>query len=127
MSKKKILLIEDEPFQVMMIKFRLEANNFDFISAGDGEEGLKKAREEKPDLILLDLIMPIINGYEVCRRLKQGPEKNIPIIILTASTASIGNELMEKCLTCGANDYIIKPFESADLVAKIKALLEPKD
>jgi len=109
-----------------MMKFRLEANNFDFISAGDGEEGLKKAYEEKPDLILLDLIMPKIDGYEVCRRLKQSPEKNIPIIILTASTASIGQELMKKCLNCGADDYLIKPFESADLVAKIKALLAEK-
>ena len=81
MDKKKILLIEDEPYQVMMVKFRLEANNYDFISACDGEEGLKKACEEKPDLILLDLFMPIIDGYEVCQRLKKNPKtKNIPII-----------------------------------------------
>lgn len=127
MNKKKILLIEDEPNQVMMIKFRMEANNFDFISAGDGEEGLKKAREEKPDLILLDLILPTIDGYEVCLRLKQSPEhKNIPVIILTASTASIGKELMKKCMSCGASDYLIKPFESADLVAKVKKWLAEK-
>lgn len=126
MNKKKILLIEDEPNQVMMIKFRLEANNFDFISACDGEEGLKKASEEKPDLILLDLILPTIDGYEVCRRLKQSPDKNIPIIILTASTAHIGAELMKKCLSCGADDYIIKPFEPAELLAKIKAQLAEK-
>ncbi|MDO9543031.1 MAG: response regulator [Kiritimatiellia bacterium] len=122
MNKKKILLIEDEPSQVMMIKFRLEANNFDFLAACDGEEGLKKARAEKPDLILLDLIMPKINGYEVCRRLRQNPEtKNIPVIILTAS---VGNDVNEKSLACGANDCLIKPFESAELVAKIKTWLK---
>jgi len=117
-------LIEDEPSQVMMVRFRLEANNFDFVAAYDGEEGLKKAQEEKPNLILLDLVMPKVDGYEVCRRLRRSPaNKNTPVIILTAS---IGNEVREKCLSCGANDYLIKPFESADLVAKIKALLEKK-
>ena len=124
MNKKKILLIEDEPYQVMMVKFRLEANNFDFVSAGDGEEGLQKAYEEKPDLILLDLVMPKMGGYEVCRRLKKNPEtKNIPIILFTASA---GNDIIEKCPACGADDYIIKPFDSADLVAKIKTWLAEK-
>jgi len=124
MDKKKILLIEDEPYQVMMVKFRLEANNFDFISACNGEEGLKKSYEEKPDLILLDLFMPIIDGYEVCRRLRRNPKtKNIPIILFTASA---GPDIREKYSDYGANDYIIKPFESAELVAKINALLEEK-
>lgn len=124
MDKKKILLVEDEPYQVMMVKFRLEANNFDFIAAGDGEEGLKKAYEEKPDLILLDLFMPKIDGYEVCRRLRRNPKtKNIPIIFFTASA---GQDIKEKYTDYGANDYIVKPFESAELVAKIKALLKEK-
>lgn len=106
----------------MMIRFRLEANNFDFFAACDGEEGLKKASEEKPDLILLDLIMPKVDGYEFCRRFRQSPEnKNIPVIILTAS---IGNEVKEQCLSCGANDYIIKPFESPALLRKIKHWLK---
>jgi len=124
MNKKKILLIEDEPYQVMMIKFRMEANNFDFISACNGEEGLKKAYEEKPDLILLDLFMPVIDGYEVCRRLRQNPKtKNIPVIFFTASA---GKDIKEKYVDYGADDYIIKPFESEELVAKIKALLAEK-
>lgn len=124
MDKKKILLIEDEPYQVMMVKFRLEANNFDFISACNGEEGLKKAYEEKPDLILLDLFMPIIDGYEVCRRLRQNPQtKNIPVIFFTASA---GPDIKEKYPEYGADDYICKPFESEELVAKIKALLKKK-
>jgi len=124
MDKKKILLVEDEPYQVMMVKFRLEANNFDFISAGDGEEGLKKAYEEKPDLILLDLFMPKIDGYEACRLLRRNPKtKNIPIILFTASA---GQDIKEKYTDYGANDYIIKPFDSADLVAKIKTWLKKK-
>ena len=124
MNKKKILLIEDEPYQIMMIKFRLEANNFDFVAACDGEEGLKKAHEEKPDLILLDLVMPKIDGYEVCRRLRRNPEtENTPIILFTASA---GKSIIEKCPACGANDYIIKPFEAADLLAKIKLWLKEK-
>jgi len=124
MDKKKILLVEDEPYQVMMVKFRLEANNFDFIAAGDGEEGLKKAYEEKPDLILLDLFMPKIDGYEVCRRLKRNPKtKDIPIIFFTASA---GQDIKEKYTDYGANDYIVKPFESAELLAKINTLLAEK-
>ena len=124
MKKKKILLIEDEPYQVMMIKFRLEANNFDFISACNGEEGLKKTYEEKPDLILLDLFMPKIDGYEVCRRLRRNKEtKKILIVFFTASA---GPDIKEKFHDYGADDYISKPFESEELVAKINALLARK-
>jgi len=125
MKKKKILLIEDEPCQVLMVGFRLEANNFDFISACNGEEGLKKAHEEKPDLILLDLFMPGINGYEVCRRLKldQGTQ-NIPIVFFTAS---VGHDIKVKFREYGADDYICKPFEAEDLLSKINVLLKEKD
>ncbi|MDD5484009.1 MAG: response regulator [Kiritimatiellae bacterium] len=125
MNKKKILLIEDEPCQIMMVKFRLEANDFDFISAPDGERGLQKAFNEKPDLILLDIVMPKMNGYEVCRRLRRNPAtRDIPVILFTASA---GNDIIQKCPACGADDYIIKPFESADLVAKIKAWLKERE
>lgn len=124
MNKGKILLIEDEPSQVMMVKFRLEANNFDVVAACDGEEGLKKAYEEKPDLILLDVVMPKINGYEVCRRLKRSPEtQNIPVLLFTASA---GPNIKGKARACGADNYITKPFDAADLVGKIKALLKEK-
>jgi len=107
-----------------MVKFRLEANNFDFVAACDGEEGLKKVHEEKPDLILLDVVMPKINGYEVCRRLKRSPKtQNIPVLLFTASA---GPNIDKKARACGADDYITKPFEAADLVAKIKAWLKEK-
>lgn len=118
---KKILFIEDEPDQIMMIKMRLEANNYEFVSAPDGEEGLKKAFEIKPDLVLLDLVMPKMDGYEVCRRLKKDPEtSNIPILLITASGA---RDIEEKCIEAGANACIKKPCESKELLAKIKKLL----
>ena len=120
--KKKILFIEDEPEQIMMVSLRLEAHDYKIISAGNGEEGLKKAEKENPNLILLDLVMPKMDGAEVCRRLKENPRtKDIPVIIITASGVK---NLEQKCLALGAKDIIRKPFESADLVNKVKALLE---
>lgn len=121
MTKKRILFIEDEPDQVMMVTMRLEANNWEVMSAMDGEEGLKKVKEKKPDLILLDLVMPKLDGAQVCRRLKEDPTtKKIPIIVMTASGVK---NLEKKCLALGAEDIIRKPYDSLDLVAKVKALL----
>ena len=118
---KKILFVEDEPDQIMMFKMRLEANDFEVITARDGEEGLKKLYDERPDLVLLDIIMPRMDGYEVCRRIKGNPEtKDIPILIISASGVE---DAEAKCLAAGAYDYIRKPCESNELVAKIKKAL----
>jgi DNA-binding response OmpR family regulator len=122
MAKKKILVIEDKRDLVDTIKFRLEANNYAIITAYDGQEGLKKAREEKPDLILLDLMLPKIDGYKVCRMLKFDQKyKRIPVIMLTAraqdSDKMMGHEV-------GADAYITKPFEPQMLLAKIEELLK---
>jgi two-component system alkaline phosphatase synthesis response regulator PhoP len=122
MIQKKVLLIEDEPHQIMMVRYRLEANNFDFASAADGKEGLKKTKSEKPDVILLDIVMPEMDGYEVCKRIRKDPAtKDIPVILFTASVIK---NLKEKCLDCGADDYVVKPFESETLVGKIKQVLK---
>ena len=119
---KKILLIEDEPDQRMMVEIRLEAAGYEIIAAADGEEGLKKAYEGKPDLILLDIVMPKMDGYEVCKCLKENQDtRDIPIITITASGE---RELGEKCLAAGAEDVIGKPYDPKELVAKIKALLK---
>ena len=121
MAKKKILLVEDEIELVTLLKDRLEINNYHMISAYDGEEGLEKARDEKPDLILLDIIMPKLDGLVLCRRLKDKPQtKNIPIIIVTAL---VRNDLSERCKEAGADDFIIKPFVSSELLDKIKKWL----
>ncbi len=122
LEKKKILFIEDEPDQIMMISLRLEKSGYTIISSLDGKEGLKKAQTEKPDLILLDVIMPGMDGLEVCRRLRRDPvTKHIPII---STTAAGMDDIEHACLTAGADDCIRKPYDSSDLLMKIKRLLE---
>ncbi|MFA5167501.1 MAG: response regulator [Candidatus Omnitrophota bacterium] len=119
---KKILFIEDEPDQVMMISLRLEKNGYEVISSMDGEEGFKMAIREKPSLILVDVVMPGIDGFEVCRRLRKDPAtKHIPII---STTAAGMDDVERQCITAGADDCVRKPYDSADLLRKIHRLLE---
>lgn len=119
---KKILFIEDETDLVMLMQTRLVSHGYQMLSAFDGEEGLKMVQEEKPDLILLDVIMPKIDGLILCRCLKDDAKtRPIPIIIVSASG---GMDLPGRCSSAGADDLIIKPFEAKDLLAKIKALLK---
>lgn len=114
---KKILFIEDEEDQVMMVRTRLEACGYALVAALDGEEGVKKALEEKPDLILLDIVMPKMNGYEVCSRLRNDPRTcDIPVIVVTASGLK---NLEEKCLALGVQEIIRKPYESSYLAERI--------
>ncbi|MFA7255328.1 MAG: response regulator [Candidatus Omnitrophota bacterium] len=124
MSKKnkKILFIEDESDQIMMISLRLQKNGYEVISSMEGAEGIRKAVAEKPDLILVDVIMPGVDGFEVCRRLRKNPvTKDIPIISTTAAGA---DDVEHQCLTAGADDCVRKPYDSQDLLMKIKRLLE---
>lgn len=117
MAKKKILFIEDEKPIVTLMKARLEASNYEMIAAYDGEEGLKKALQDKPDLILLDVLIPKIDGLKLCRRLKDdNATRHIPIIIVSAST---GESSRQKCQIAGADDLIVKPFEAKELLDKI--------
>ena len=121
MAKEKILIVEDEKDIVELLQYNLEKENFKVQSANNGQRGLDLARKNHPDLILLDLMLPEIDGLEVCRILKKDSKtSHIPIIMLTAkSTESdkiVGLEL-------GADDYITKPFSMKELVARIKALL----
>ena len=118
---KKILFIEDEVDIVTLMQARLVSQGYQMLSAFDGEEGLKMVQEEKPDLILLDKIMPKMDGLEVCQRLKSDPKtKDIPIIIVSASGEK---DLPERCQAAGADDLIIKPFEPEDLLFRIKKLI----
>jgi len=118
---KKILVIDDEPELVKAATVRLQASGYEVISAYDGQEGIGKAKEGKPDLILLDIIMPKKDGYEVCKNLKSNPKtRDIPIIIFTAS----GQEGLEKkCMAIGASAMIRKPFETAELLELVDKLL----
>lgn len=116
---KRILIIEDEKDLVTGLKFNLEARDYHVITAYDGETGYRKALEEQPDLVILDLMLPKLNGFEVCKRLKKEvPE--IPIIMLTAKSQE--SEIVTG-LELGADDYITKPFSVLELIARIKTVL----
>lgn len=123
-DKKKILLVEDEKDMAYAVTLQLEAKGYEVITASDGREGLEKARIKKPDLIILDLMLPKIDGYKVCRMLKfDNKYKHIPIILFTAraqdSDKKTGKEV-------GADAYITKPFEPSALLNKIYELLANK-
>lgn len=121
MSYGKILVVDDESHIVELVRFNLESNGYLVVEASDGKEALAKAKEESPDLILLDLMLPIIDGTEVCKMLKSDSSTNsIPIIMLTAKS-----DEMDKIigLEIGADDYITKPFSLRELLARVKAVL----
>ena len=121
MGKPRILIVDDEPDLIMMLRLRLEAAGYEILEAADGQDALEKARREKPDLIILDLMLPKLDGYKVCRMLKFDEKyKHIPIIIFTARVQDSQKKLGEEV---GADAYIAKPFEPPVLLGKIKELL----
>ncbi len=122
--KKKILLVDDEPDIVAMTVMRLEASGYEVVTAGDGNSGYESAKTEKPDLIILDLMLPDMDGYQVCRLLKFDEQfKNIPIIMLTAKSQREDKEWGEKV---GADLYMTKPYDAKELLGKIRLLTENK-
>ena len=120
-DKTRVLLVDDEPSIVKMVGKRLEVEGFDVTVAMDGQEGLKKAQNEVPDVIILDLMLPKLNGYEVCTMLKQDARyQKIPVVLFTAKA----QEKDEKIgMECGANAYVRKPFRAQELIEKIRSLI----
>ena len=119
--KQKILIVDDEPDALELVKVNLTNAGFTVATAEDGEEAIKKARAILPSLILLDLMLPEVDGLEVCKILRQdGATKNIPIIMVTAKASEIDRVLG---LELGADDYVTKPFSPRELVLRVKALL----
>ena len=117
---KRILVIEDEMDVLKMTVFRLKKAGYDVLTADDGKKGLDTVEQERPDFIFLDLNLPVMDGYEVCRELKKDEElKKIPVVILSASSDGI----KEKSIEIGADDYIIKPYEPQELLNKIEKFL----
>jgi two-component system alkaline phosphatase synthesis response regulator PhoP len=116
---KKILIVEDEKDMVTGLKFNLEARDYTVITAYDGDAGYQKALDEEPDLVILDLMLPKRNGYEVCKLLKE-EVPGLPIIMLTAKSQEA--EIVTG-LELGADDYITKPFSVLELLARINAVL----
>ncbi len=121
MNNKKILIVDDEPDMIYAVEMQLKANHYEVLTASDGKEGLEKARSESPDLIILDLMLPKLDGYKVCRLLKFDEKyKKIPIIMYTAR----GQEEDEKIgYQVGVDAYLVKPFEPKVLLEKIHDLL----
>ncbi len=119
--KTRILLIEDDENITELVRYNLERSNYVVDTAMDGEEGLMRASEEAPDLILLDWMLPNLSGLEICRRLRRSPETaNVPIIMLTAR-ADEPDRI--RGLETGADDYVTKPFSPKELIARIQAVL----
>ncbi len=123
-ERPKILIVDDEPDYITAIQCRLEWSHYDVITASNGQEGLEKVTSERPDLVLLDTNMPVMNGHEVLERLKQHQElKNIPVIMVTALCEA---QDVAKASSYGVVDYVAKPFDFSDLVEKIAKALENK-
>lgn len=117
----KVLIIEDESDIAKTLEYNLKKENFEVFIAADGETGLKAALKHKPDIIILDIMLPVMDGFSVCRKLKSDETlKNIPVIILTAKSDEIDKVTG---LELGADDYISKPFSIRELIARIRAVL----
>jgi two-component system alkaline phosphatase synthesis response regulator PhoP len=121
MAKGKILVVDDEIYIVHILDFSLGMEGYEVLTALDGEQALEKARAGHPDLIVLDIMMPKLDGYETCKLLKADPAtKDIPVILLSAKGRNVDQKVG---FEVGANDYITKPFSPRKLVERINALL----
>ena len=121
MSKEKVLVVDDEQDLVKLIRYHLEKDGYKVLSASNGEDALFLARREKPELVILDLMLPGIDGLEVCKKLKADPElASIAIVMLTAKGEEVDITLG---LKLGADDYVAKPFSPKELVARVQAVL----
>lgn len=120
--KRKVLLADDEDDIKLIIQMFLETSGYEVITAYDGLDAIEKAKETKPDLILMDIMMPVIDGIEVTRQIKSLEEtKHIPVVMLTAAAQSA---MVERAMKAGASDYISKPFEPENLKNVVDQILD---
>ncbi|WP_339630206.1 phosphate regulon transcriptional regulator PhoB [uncultured Sneathiella sp.] len=121
----KILVVEDEPAMVELLRYNLESEGFDVATAHDGDEAMLALEEERPDMLLLDWMLPKVSGIEICRRLRRDQRHgNMPVIMITAR----GEEADRvRGLDVGADDYVAKPFSPAELMARIRAVLRRRN
>lgn len=118
MSTKRILVVEDEPTLLEVLKYNLLKEGYQVSTALDGSQALDVARSEKPDIVILDIMLPVLNGYEVCRILRK--EMTVPILMLTAKDEEVDKIVG---LDVGADDYMTKPFSMRELLARVRAML----
>ena len=124
MSSGRVLIIEDEPHIVLSLEYLLERGGYETATATDGERGLAMVRELRPDVVLLDLMLPRLNGYQVCQAIRSDPAlARIPVIILSAKGQEV--EVL-KGLSLGAAQYITKPFGNAEILEAVRAVLAPR-
>lgn len=125
MKRYKILIVDDYPNMVDMLSVRLRAAGFDVIAAYDGMAGLQMARHENPDLVILDVLLPKMDGFKVCRMLKYDERfRHIPVIMLTSRARDVDRKMG---LDMGADDYVFKPYDPAELMQRIGTLLDLSD
>jgi DNA-binding response OmpR family regulator len=122
MSRGKVLVVDDEEYIQHILNFSFGAEGYEVVTAADGEEGIKKAQDEKPDIIVLDIMMPTMDGYEACKRLKSDPKtKAIPVILLTAKGRDVDRRLGSEA---GADDYVVKPFSPGRLIERVEGIMK---
>ena len=124
-SKTKIMVVDDEPNIVQTQQDRLEMNEYEVVTAGNGKEGLERFEQEQPDVILLDVIMPIMDGHEMLEALRKRPTgQNVSVIMLTARSQT---QDIARANACGIDDYIVKPFDLSELLEKIESVVEHRN
>lgn len=125
LERPKILIVDDIPANIRLLEVNLKSENYQVLSASNGEEALKKVETEKPDLILLDVMMPNMDGYEVCRRLRANKNtKMLPVVMITAYEKGLDKKI--EALDAGADDFIGKPFDRYEVMARVRSLLRVK-
>ena len=121
MNNTRVLLVDDDPVILKFVGANLKARNFDVTTAEDGESALKAMEQTLPDLVILDIMMPGMDGVEVCRRIREW--SRVPVIMLTARSQT--NDIA-RANSCGIEDYIVKPFDLSELLEKIESIVESR-
>jgi DNA-binding response OmpR family regulator len=122
MSRGKVLVVDDEEYIQHILNFSFGAEGFEVITAGDGEEAVTLARSERPDIVVLDIMMPKMDGYEACKQIKADPQtQSIPVILLTAKGREVDRKLGAEA---GADDYVVKPFSPGRLIERVEGFIK---
>lgn len=122
MARAKVLVVDDEEYIQHILNFSFGAEGYDVVTASDGEEGVNKAKDEKPDVIVMDIMMPKMDGYEACKQIKTDPQtKDIPVILLTAKGRDADRKLGSEV---GADDYVVKPFSPGRLIERVEGIMK---